>query len=207
MSEAIAVADAGAGHEVAWAGHEDAAATKAFGFWIYLMSDLVLFAALFATYAVLRRGYAGGPTGRELFHLPRVFAETMLLLTSSASYGMAMLAARGKRARAVSPWLALTFALGAAFVGIEIGEFRDMILAGAGPARSAFLSAFFTLVGTHGTHVSIGLVWMAVMMLQVRTKGLTPPVRARLLCLGMFWHFLDIVWIGVFSVVYLLGVI
>jgi cytochrome o ubiquinol oxidase subunit 3 len=189
------------------AGHAEAGANKPFGFWIYLMSDLVLFAALFATFAVLSQSYAGGPTGRELFHLPRVFAETMLLLTSSASYGMVMLAVRADRARAVLFWLALTFVLGAGFVGLEITEFRAMILAGDGPDRSAFLSAFFTLVGTHGTHVSFGLVWMAVMLLQVRVKGLTAPVRTRLLCLGMFWHFLDIVWIGVFSVVYLLGVI
>ncbi|HKB59222.1 MAG TPA: cytochrome o ubiquinol oxidase subunit III [Gallionellaceae bacterium] len=190
----------------AQAGHEEAGATKAFGFWIYLMSDLVLFAALFATYAVLSRSYADGPAGRDLFHLPRVFVETMLLLTSSAGYGMVMLAVRAGRARVALFWLALTFLLGAGFILMEAAEFHAMILAGDGPDRSAFLSAFFTLVGTHGTHVSFGLVWMAVMMLQVASKGLTAAVRTRLLCLGMFWHFLDIVWIGVFSVVYLLGV-
>ncbi len=188
------------------AGHAEAAANKAFGFWIYLMSDLVLFAALFATYAALGRSYAGGPTGRELFHLSGVLAETVLLLTSSAAYGMVMLAAHAGRAREVLLWLAVTFGLGAGFVGIEFTEFHALIAAGDGPARSAFLSAFFTLVGTHGAHVSAGLLWMAVMIAQVGVKGLTAPVRARLLCLGMFWHFLDIVWIGVFSVVYLLGV-
>jgi cytochrome o ubiquinol oxidase subunit 3 len=187
--------------------HEAAAANKAFGFWVYLMSDLVLFAALFATFAVLSERYAGGPTGRTLFDLPRVFGETLLLLASSASYGMVMLAAHAERARRALLWLGVTFLLGAGFVTLELAEFRAMVAAGDGPARSAFLSAFFTLVGTHGTHVCVGLLWMAVMMLQVGVKGLGAAVRTRLLCLGMFWHFLDIVWIGVFSVVYLLGVI
>jgi cytochrome o ubiquinol oxidase subunit III len=189
------------------AANGEAAANKAFGFWIYLMSDLVLFAALFATFAVLSGAFAGGPTGRELFHLPRVFAETLLLLASSATCGLAMLAVHADRARRTLFWLAVTFALGAGFVGMEVAEFHSMILAGNGPARSAFLSAFYTLVGTHGTHVGFGLLWMAVMMLQVGVKGLSESVRARLLCLSMFWHFLDIVWIGVFSMVYLLGVI
>lgn len=187
------------------AAHAQSAVTRAFGFWIYLMSDLVLFAALFATYAVLSQSYAGGPDGHALFHLPRVFAETMLLLASSVTCGFAMLAVHAGRTRVVLVWLALTFLLGAGFIAIEVSEFHAMIAAGNGPARSAFLSAFFTLVGTHGTHVSVGLVWMGVMMLQLVTKGLTAPVRSRLLCLSMFWHFLDIVWIGVFSVVYLLG--
>lgn len=187
--------------------YDAVSANKAFGFWIYLMSDLALFAALFATFAVLSRSYAGGPDGRDLFHLPHVFVETMLLLTSSASYGMVTLAVHADRARVATFWLAATFVLGAGFIGMEVTEFHTMILAGDGPDRSAFLSAFFTLVGTHGTHVSFGLLWMAVMMVQVCTKGLSHPVRTRLLCLGMFWHFLDIVWIGVFSVVYLLGVV
>ncbi len=182
-----------------------ALANRPFGFWIYLMSDLVLFAALFATFAVLSHSYAGGPGGRELFDLPRVFAETLCLLFSSASCGMAMLALHRGRQAEVLGWLAATFALGAAFIFIEVSEFHAIILAGNGPARSAFLSAFFTLVGTHGTHVSIGLIWMLVMMIQVARKGLTAPVRTRLLCLSMFWHFLDIVWIGVFTVVYLMG--
>jgi cytochrome o ubiquinol oxidase subunit III len=187
------------------AGHQDIVALRGFGFWIYLMSDLVLFASLFATFAVLSHSYAGGPTGRELFDLPRVFAETMCLLFSSASYGMVMLAMHRERKLQVLCWLVVTFVLGASFIFIEVSEFHSMILAGNGPWRSAFLSAFFTLVGTHGTHVSFGLVWMLVMMLQVAGKGLTRPVRARLLCLSMFWHFLDIVWIGVFTVVYLTG--
>ena len=180
-------------------------AHKAFGFWIYLMSDLILFAALFATYAVLRHADAGGPNGRALFDLRHVFIETMLLLCSSGCYGLATLAMHRRRRQAVLGWLLPTFLLGLGFVVMEIHEFRGMILAGHGPDRSAFLSAFFTLVGTHGTHVSIGLVWMLVMGLQVMTKGLTAPVQSRLLCLGMFWHFLDIVWIGVFTIVYLTG--
>jgi len=187
------------------AGH-DALANRPFGFWIYLMSDLVLFAALFATFAVLSRSYVGGPSGRELFDLPHVFTETLCLLFSSASYGLVMLALHRNRKAQVLAWLAVTFVLGASFIFIEVSEFHTMILAGNGPARSAFLSAFFTLVGTHGTHVSFGLIWMLVMMLQIARKGLTAPVRTRLLCLSLFWHFLDIVWIGVFTVVYLMGV-
>jgi cytochrome o ubiquinol oxidase subunit III len=180
---------------------------RAFGFWIYLMTDLVLFAALFATYAVLSHSLAGGPDGRTLFNLPHVFIETMFLLCSSASYGLVTLAVQRGSRNATLAWLAATFVLGSGFIAMEVHEFHAMIAAGAGPGRSAFLSAFFTLVGTHGTHVSLGLVWMLVMMVQVFTKGLSTPVRARLLCLGMFWHFLDIVWIGIFSVVYLQGLV
>ena len=142
----------------------------------------------------------------ELFDLPHVFTETLCLLFSSASYGLVMLALHRNRKAQVLAWLAVTFVLGASFIFIEVSEFHTMILAGNGPARSAFLSAFFTLVGTHGTHVSFGLIWMLVMMLQIARKGLTAPVRTRLLCLSLFWHFLDIVWIGVFTVVYLMGV-
>ena len=188
-------------------GEEDAFANRAFGFWIYLMTDLVLFASLFVTFAVLSRSYAGGPDGRALFDLPHVFIETMLLLFSSASYGMVMLALHRGGRGAVLGWLVVTFLLGLGFIAMELHEFHTMILAGHGPQHSAFLSAFFTLVGTHGTHVSFGLVWMLVMTVQVATKGLSTPVRARLLCLSMFWHFLDIVWIGVFTLVYLMGVI
>jgi len=186
--------------------HHDVAATQSLGFWFYLMSDLILFSALFATYAVMSRSFAGGPTGKELFHLPAVFVETMLLLCSSASFGLAMLAMRGGNKRAVLTGLLVTFLLGLGFVFMEVSEFRDLILSGAGPQRSAFLSAFFTLVGAHGAHVACGLIWMAVMLGQMVAKGLTRPVQSRLMRLGMFWHFLDIVWIGVFSVVYLMGV-
>ena len=185
--------------------HSDTVANQAFGFWIYLMTDLVLFASIFATFGVLSRSYAGGPTGKELFNLPYTFVETMFLLFSSATYGMAVLAIyRGKK-YIVLTWLGVTFLLGLGFISMEINEFYHMILDGNGPQRSGFLSAFFTLVGTHGTHVTFGLIWMAVMVFQVIFKGLTTPVQSRLMRLSMFWHFLDIVWIGVFTIVYLMG--
>jgi cytochrome o ubiquinol oxidase subunit 3 len=195
-------ANASGGHEV-----HDVAQIQALGFWIYLMSDLVVFGGLFATYVVMSHNYAGGPTGGELFHLPDVLLETMCLLCSSAVFGLAMVAMHKGDRRLVLAGLAAAFLLGLGFVSMEAGEFQHMILTGAGPQRSGFLSAFFTLVGTHGLHVSFGLLWMAVMMAQTVAKGLTRPVRARLMRLGMFWHFLDVVWIGLFTVVYLMGVI
>ena len=187
--------------------HHDAGSNKIFGFWIYLMSDCILFASIFATYAVQSHSFAGGPTGRELFELPYVFGETMLLLISSMTYGLAVLALHKGNKSQVVVWLAITFLLGAGFIGMEIYEFHHLIAEGNGPNRSGFLSAFFTLVGTHGLHVSCGLIWMLVMMLQVAKKGLTPAVDTRLMCLSLFWHFLDIVWIGVFTIVYLMGVL
>ena len=192
------------------AGHlhaEEEMAGQVFGFWLYLMSDLILFAAIFATYAVLGHNYAGGPTGRDIFHLPFVFAETMLLLFSSATYGMAMLQMHAGRRNQVLTWLSFTFLLGLGFISMEVREFHALLHAGFGPDRSAFLSAFFTLVGTHGTHVVFGLIWMAAMAGQVLSKGLTLSVQSRLLRLSMFWHFLDIVWVAVFTVVYLMGVV
>jgi len=180
---------------------------KAFGFWVYLMSDAIIFALLFATYLVLSGNTAGGPGGKELFDLKRAFGETMLLLLSSATFGFATLAMIARDKNGVLLWLSVTFLLGAGFVALEIGEFRGMIDAGAGPDRSGFLSAFFTLVGTHGVHVSTGLICILVMGAQVMSKGLTNPVVSRLFRLGLFWHFLDIVWIGIFSVVYLPGVL
>ena len=183
----------------------EADADRAFGFWLYLMSDAVIFALLFGTYMVMSRNYAGGPTGRELFDLGRTFAETMLLLMSSVSYGFASLAiALGRRALSLV-WLGATFLLGGGFVWVEVGELHGMVERGAGPDRSGFLSALFTLVGTHGLHVCVGLMWILVMMAQIMVDGLTGPVRSRLLRLGMFWHFLDLVWVGIFSIVYLLG--
>jgi cytochrome o ubiquinol oxidase subunit III len=181
--------------------------TTTLGFWIYLMSDCILFSALFATYAVLRNAVAGGPTGQELFHLPYVLIETLCLLVSSVTYGMVMLALKAQKRRAVMGWLMITALLGACFIGMEVREFSHMIDDGAGPDRSAFLSSFFTLVGTHGAHVTAGLIWMLVMMIQVARTGLNSTTASRLLCLSLFWHFLDIVWIGVFSVVYLMGAI
>ncbi|MEW6351234.1 MAG: cytochrome o ubiquinol oxidase subunit III [Thermodesulfobacteriota bacterium] len=186
--------------------HPDTVAMETFGFWLYLMSDLIIFATLFATFAVLGRNYAGGPTGKELFHLPYVLGETLLLLFSSVTYGLVMLAMHNGMKKWVLIGLAVTFLLGLGFVFLEINEFHGLIAEGHGPDRSAFLSSFFTLVGTHGTHVTFGLIWMAVMIGQVAVKGLTSPVESRLMRLSMFWHFLDIVWIGIFSIVYLMGV-
>lgn len=187
--------------------HHDAGSNKIFGFWIYLMTDCILFASIFATYAVLSNSFAGAPTGKDLFELPYVFGETMLLLISSMTFGLSVLALhKGKKAQVIG-WLVVTFLLGLGFIVMEINEFHHLIAAGNGPSRSAFLSAFFTLVGTHGLHVFCGLIWMLVMMLQVAQKGLTPAVNTRLMCLSLFWHFLDLVWIGVFTIVYLMGVL
>lgn len=177
------------------------------GFWIYLMSDALIFGTLFATYGVLATAYAGGPTPGELFNLPLVALNTAFLLISSITYGMGMIAMQEGKASAVQFWLAVTALFGLAFVGVELYEFAHMIAHGATPQRSAFLSAFFTLVGTHGTHVSFGIIWIVVMLMQVGKHGLIPENRGRLLCLGMFWHLLDVVWIGVFTFVYLLGAI
>lgn len=185
---------------------ENATENQAMGFWLYLMSDLVIFAGIFATYAVLVNNTAGGPSGKELFHLPYILGETMLLLFSSVTCGMAMLAVHEGRKDRVLTWFAITFLLGLGFIIMEINEFLHLINAGHGPDKSAFLSAFFTLVGTHGLHVASGLIWMAVMIGQIITKGLTIPVQSRLARLSMFWHFLDIVWVAVFTIVYLLGV-
>ena len=186
--------------------HPATVANTAFGFWLYLMTDLILFSAIFATYAVVGQNYAGGPTGKELFHLPYAFGETICLLSSSAICGLAVLAMNNDKKGLVLTWLAVTFLLGLGFISMEINEFYRMILEGNGPQRSGFLSSFFTLVGTHGAHVACGLLWMAVIMGQVVTKGLTTSVQSRFMRLGMFWHFLDIVWIGIFTFVYLMGV-
>lgn len=177
------------------------------GFWLYLMSDCLVFACLFASYAVLGRSYAGGPTGAQLFDLPLVAVNTSLLLLSSITYGFAMLEVQRRRLRTTLVWLALTGGLGAAFIGLELSEFAHLVAEGAGPQRSAFLSAFFALVGTHGLHVSFGIVWLATLMTQLGLHGFTPANRRRLQCLSMFWHFLDVVWIGVFTFVYLMGVL
>ncbi len=177
------------------------------GFWIYLMSDCLIFAALFATYAVLGTSYAGGPSQAELFKLPTVALNTSMLLLSSITYGFAMLAMAKGNKGATLIWLAITGLFGAAFVGLELQEFAELIRDGAGPQRSAFLSSFFALVGTHGLHVSIGIIWLITLMVQVGRKGLIQANRRRLMCLSLFWHFLDVIWIGVFSFVYLIGVL
>ena len=186
-------------------GHHDAGATKVFGFWIYLMSDLILVASLFATYAVLVNGIADGPSGKEIFSLPFVLVETFLLLFSSITFGFAMLSMNKGSVSQVNLWLFVTFLFGLGFVVMEVYEFHELIAEGYGPDRSAFLSAFFALVSTHGLHVTAGLVWIIIMMIQVSRRGLTDVNRTRLSCLSLFWHFLDVVWICVFTVVYLMG--
>ena len=175
------------------------------GFWIYLLSDLMIFACLFATFGVLGRSYAAGPSGADLFDLKLVAVNTAVLLLSSITYGFAMLSMQARRKAGVIGWLVVTGLLGAAFLGIELYEFHHMIHLGAGPQRSAFLSSFFALVGTHGLHVFFGVIWLVVLCLQVRKHGLTRANTRRVACLSMFWHFLDVVWIGVFTFVYLMG--
>ncbi|MFT5535226.1 MAG: cytochrome o ubiquinol oxidase subunit 3 [Candidatus Paceibacteria bacterium] len=177
------------------------------GFWLYLMSDCLVFACLFAVYAVLGRNYAGGPTGAELFNLPLVALNTAFLLVSSITYGFAMLEMQRKRVRSTLIWLAVTGLIGVGFIGLEMYEFIHLIREGAGPQRSGFLTAFFTLVGTHGLHVLFGIIWLVTLMVQIGARGLTTENTRRLMCLSMFWHFLDVVWIGVFTFVYLMGVL
>ena len=174
-----------------------------FGFWLFLLSDVVMFSALFAAYAVLQEHVAGGPDGLKLFNRGYVLAETMCLLISSFTCGLCALAIERRATAAFYLWGIVTFVLGAAFIGLEISEFLRMIREGAAPERSAFLSAFFTLVGCHGLHVSLGLAWLATMMAQVGTLGFRPQIVRRLLCFTLFWHALDIVWVGVFTIVYL----
>ncbi len=185
---------------------EDDEAKTYFGFWIYLMTDLVLFASLFATYAVLRNNTNGGPTGAELFSLPYVFIETLLLLTSSFTSGLALLAIHRNNKNAALVLFGITFALGAAFLGMELVEFSHLVSEGNSWRSSGFLSAYFTLVGTHGLHITVGLIWLAVITGQLIWRGITPIVTRRTALFSLFWHFLDIVWIFIFSVVYLLGV-
>ncbi len=177
------------------------------GFWLYLMSDCLIFAILFAIYAVLGGNYAAGPSPKDLFELPLVAVNTAMLLFSSITYGFAMLQMAQKNMRGTLVWLGITGLFGLAFLGIELHEFQVMIAEGATPQRSAFLSSFFTLVGTHGLHVTFGIIWLVTLMVQVAKHGLTEANQRRLTCLSLFWHFLDVIWIGVFTFVYLLGVL
>ena len=188
--------------------HEHAAGgSTMLGFWIYLMSDCLIFAMLFAAFGVLGANYAAGPAPKDLFDLDLVAVNTSMLLLSSITYGFAMLTMQQNKIAQTQMWLAITGLFGLAFIGIELSEFAHMIHEGATPQRSAFLSSFFTLVGTHGLHVSCGLIWLVTLMVQVWKFGLIEANRRRLMCLSMFWHFLDVVWIGVFTFVYLLGVL
>lgn len=177
-----------------------------FGFWLYIMTDCVLFASLFATYAVLHDNTFGGPGGAKLFEPASVLAETLILLTSSFTCGLAMLAAKSRNKKQVLAWFAVTALLGLAFLGIEIHEFVGLYSGGNSWRRSGFLSSFFVLVGTHGTHITIGLMWMVAMMVKVWKSGLGRATQRRLAMLSYFWHFLDLVWIFIFTVVYMLGV-
>lgn len=178
------------------------------GFWMYIMTDCLLFATLFAVYAVFHTHTFGGPHAKELFSLPFVLVETMMLLTSSFTFGLAMLARNSSNNTViVTRWMWVTFILGLSFIAMEIYEFHHLYIEGHTWATSAFLSSFFTLVGTHGLHVTAGLIWMLSVIFQINKHGITPETKTKLTCLGLFWHFLDIVWIFVFSVVYLMGAI
>ncbi|MBJ2149467.1 cytochrome o ubiquinol oxidase subunit III [Paracoccus sp. IB05] len=187
--------------------HPEEGASTPLGFWVYLMSDCLMFAVLFAVYGVLGTSYAAGPGPKVLFDLNLVAINTAMLLFSSITFGFAMLSMyAGQKGRMLS-WLFATLLFGLAFLGIEIYEFYHLIHEGAGPGRSAFLSSFFALVGTHGLHVTFGSIWLVTMMVQLSVKGITGPNIRRMSCLSMFWHFLDVIWIGVFTFVYLLGMI
>lgn len=208
MNIAVAIDEVGnkAAPDADQAGPASKRIVVAYGFWIFLLSNVIMFSALFASYAVLVHAVADGPSGSELFHQGSVAIETACLLASSYTCGLMTLAINARRRAATYLFAAITFALGAAFLNLEVHEFAAMIASGATPESSAFLSAFFTLVGCHGLHVTAGLVWLAVMMAQVAVKGFRPNVGRRLLCFALFWHTLDIVWVWLFTVVYLMGV-
>ena len=177
-----------------------------FGFWVYLMTDLIMFAALFAVFAVLRYNTFGGPPQGSLLDLSGALTETLILLTSSFTCGLALLAARNGKIKQVYLWFGVTFALGATFLGLELAEFSRLVAGGNGPQANASMSSFFTLVGTHGLHIAVGLLWMVIALIQVRLKGLSPFVVSKFERLSLFWHFLDVVWIFIFTIVYLMGI-
>lgn len=187
--------------------HHDSDTTDIFGFWIYILSDCILFACIFATYAVLHTNVYGGPDMKALVNIPYIFAETITLLLSSFTYGLAILALYQQRQKSVILWLAVTFLFGALFVGMEANEFIHLYQEGHTWQSSAALSSFFTLVGTHGLHVTIGLFWMLVLIIQLFVFKISPVVQKRLTYLGLFWAFLDIIWIFVFTIVYLMEAI
>lgn len=177
------------------------------GFWGYLMTDCMVFASLFATYVVLRPAIAGGPAGKEIFDLPLVLIETVILLTSSFSCGIALVGMRTRQHRQMIAGFLITFVLGAAFLTIEISEFVKLIAEGHGPGQSAFLSGYFTLVGTHGLHILVGLLWLGVILAVLKKRGMTSKLSRQITLFGMFWHFLDLVWIFIFTIVYMTGVL
>jgi cytochrome o ubiquinol oxidase subunit 3 len=206
MNVAVALSDARPEVAASEAGPAPKRVVVAYGFWIFLLSDIVMFATLFAAYAVLARATDGGPSGVQLFSQASVAIETACLLASSYTCGLMSLAVKSRRGLGTYFGAFVTFALGLAFLALELREFADMIVRGDSPQRSAFLSAFFTLVGCHGLHVTAGLVWLVVMMVQVVLRGFHPVVQRRLACFSLFWHALDIVWVWLFTVVYLMGV-
>ena len=206
MNVAVALSDVRPEVAASEAGPAPKRVVVAYGFWIFLLSDIVMFATLFAAYAVLARATDGGPRGVQLFSQASVAIETACLLASSYTCGLMSLAVKSRRRLGTYFGAVVTFALGLAFLALELREFADMIARGAGPQRSAFLSAFFTLVGCHGLHVTAGLVWLVVMMVQVVLRGFHPTVQRRLACFSLFWHALDIVWVWLFTVVYLMGI-
>ncbi|WP_223068900.1 cytochrome o ubiquinol oxidase subunit III [Paenibacillus caui] len=187
-------------------GHHDPNELKILGFWFFLISDVILFSVLFATYIVLRQNTAGGPTAEELFEMPGVIAETFILLTSSFTSGLAVLAMNRNQKKQLIGWLIVTALLGAAFIGLEVSEFVNMVNEGATFTTSAFLSAFFTLVGTHGLHVSLGLAWMIGLMIQLGKRGITETTKGKVTVISLYWHFLDVIWIFLLTIVYLMGV-
>lgn len=186
--------------------HHDQESLKTFGFWLFLITDTILFGALFATYLVLQGNTVGGPTPEELFMMPGIIASTFILLTSSFTSGLALLSMQRGRLKQLIGWLAVTALLGAAFLTLEIREFITMVHEGATISTSAFLSSFYALVGTHGLHVSLGMVWMVALMIQLAKHGITPVTERKVNVISLYWHFLDVVWIFVFTVVYLMGV-
>ncbi|MDB5448430.1 MAG: cytochrome o ubiquinol oxidase subunit [Phenylobacterium sp.] len=196
-------------HGVATGHGEGGPASKriivAYGFWLFLLSDIVMFSAFFAAYAVLNQSTADGPTGRQIFEAWRVAAETSLLLASSFACGLSAVAAQRRNMLWTEVWLLVTGLLGLAFLALEVTEFANLIQMGAGPQRSAFLSSFFAVVGCHGVHVTAGLLWLGTMMAQIRVKGFRPTIQRRMLCFNLFWHTLDIIWVALFTVVYMLG--
>jgi len=187
-------------------GHEEHEQLKVLGFWIFVVTDCILFGSLFATYAVMMHSFAGGPTGKEMFELPGIIASTFILLTSSFTSGLAVLAMNKGKVKEMISWLAVTALLGLAFVVLEVNEFAHLMHEGVTMGTSGFWSAFFTLVGTHGLHVSVGLFWMVALMIQLKRRGITPVTRRKVTNLSLYWHFLDVVWIFLFTVVYLMGV-
>ncbi|WP_040949928.1 cytochrome o ubiquinol oxidase subunit III [Gorillibacterium massiliense] len=203
MSHSVAQEHEVHGHDH---GHVNLEALRIMGFWIFLVTDCLLFGSLFATYVVLQLHTNGGPGAKELFEMPGVIAETFILLTSSFTGGLAVLGMQAGKKNQLIGWLVVTAALGLCFIGLEVTEFVKLVNEGHTIASSSFLSAFFTLVGTHGVHVSIGICWMIALMIQLKRRGITPATRRKVTIVSLYWHFLDVIWIFVFTVVYLMGV-